>query len=187
MPTDQRDDGLSTFSMHAFDTTASNMFDGLREERGDALAPGSPAGEDLSALDPETAARRHLEHALTSAAVPALTVPTMAGTTSQFTSPIRSTRTTTWSASTRPWASPRASAPSRRSRPTTPWPRRPPTRATTPAWPTCRPSSSTTSTAAAPAGALFRLHLAKGARTRTGSVLAVTPSVTPTVSVHTAF
>jgi Zn-dependent metalloprotease len=100
MPTDQRDDGLSTFSMHAFDTTSSNMFDGLREERSAALAPGSPAGEeDLSALDPETAARRHLEHALTSAAVPALTVPTMAGTTSQFTSlgasevPLTRTRT----------------------------------------------------------------------------------------------
>jgi len=102
MPTDQRDDGLSTFSMHAFDTRSSNMFDDLREERGGAaLAPGAPAGarEDLSSLDPEEAARRHLQHALTSAAVPALTAPTVGGTATEFTSmgaesvPLTRTRT----------------------------------------------------------------------------------------------
>ncbi|HET8621121.1 MAG TPA: M4 family metallopeptidase [Acidimicrobiales bacterium] len=101
MPTDQRDDGLSTFSMHAFDSRSSTMFDDLREERsGDDVDLGPPgAAEDLSDLDPETAARRHLDQVLASAAVPALTAPTVAGDATGFSSlgattvPLTRTRT----------------------------------------------------------------------------------------------
>ena len=86
MPTDQRGDGLSTFSMHAFDSRSSTMFDDLRDERGGDADLGAPAGgEDLSDLDPETAARRHLDQVLASVAVPALTA-TVAGSATRFSS-----------------------------------------------------------------------------------------------------
>jgi Zn-dependent metalloprotease len=100
MPNEQTaDNGLSTFSLHAFDQSSSGAIGQLQEER--AAYPGvRPEGaESERNLDPETAARRFLGQALTSAAVPSFTAPVANGVTSQFktidteTVPLTGTRT----------------------------------------------------------------------------------------------
>ena len=100
MPSEeQTDNGLSTFSLHAFEESSSEVIEELREER-EAYPGLAPEGVGSDAeLDPETAARRYLREALESAAVPALTAPEDAGATSQFntigteTVPLTGTRT----------------------------------------------------------------------------------------------
>jgi Zn-dependent metalloprotease len=84
MANDEPTSGLKKFSMHAFEESSSGMINELQAEQGSHPAFGLAPTQDLSQLDPETAARRHLEQALTSAAVPALTAPTVHGTTSEF-------------------------------------------------------------------------------------------------------
>jgi Zn-dependent metalloprotease len=85
MANEESANGLTKFSMHAFDESSSGMIDDLRGEQGAHPAFALAPTQDLSDLDPETAARRHLEQALASATVPALTAPTVHGTTSEFT------------------------------------------------------------------------------------------------------
>jgi Zn-dependent metalloprotease len=100
MPDEQTaDNGLSTFSLHAFDQSSSGTIEQLQEER--AASPGvRPEGaESERDLDPETAARRFLGQALASAAVPSFTTPVANGVTSKFktigteTIPLTGTRT----------------------------------------------------------------------------------------------
>lgn len=100
MPNEQTaDNGLSTFSLHAFDESSSGAIEQLQEER--AAYPGvAPEGaESERDLDPETAARRFLGQALASAAVPSFSAPVANGVTSQFktigteTIPLTGTRT----------------------------------------------------------------------------------------------
>ena len=86
MATDETHNGLSRFSMHAFDESSAGMIDQLREEQTDYPAFGLDGGEDLSQLDPETAARRHLDQALASAAVPGLAAPAVPGAVSELVS-----------------------------------------------------------------------------------------------------
>lgn len=76
--------GLSKFSMHAFDESSAGMIDELQGEQRAHPAFALAPTQDLSDLDPETAARRHLEQALASTSVPALTAPTVRGATSEF-------------------------------------------------------------------------------------------------------
>lgn len=83
---DERDatNGLDTFSLHAFESSSAEAMEHLRQDRprypGFALEEAAPQGD----LDPETSARRYLGQALDSAAVPSLTAPEAAGTTSKF-------------------------------------------------------------------------------------------------------
>ena len=76
--------GLTTFSMHASDEASSNAVEQLQEERPPYLGVAPEGGERGSDLDPETAARRFLEQALTSEAVPSLIAPVANGVTSDF-------------------------------------------------------------------------------------------------------
>ena len=64
--------GLTRFSLHVADESSAGVLDGLDAER--AAAPAlRPEGVDtLAAVDPETAARRILDQALASPAVPSL-------------------------------------------------------------------------------------------------------------------
>lgn len=81
MPTEHdAGNGLTTFSAHAFEAS-SEVLASFDEER--TAYPGVIAGTE-SDLDPETAARRFLGQALESSALPSLTAPVSAGTTSQF-------------------------------------------------------------------------------------------------------
>jgi Zn-dependent metalloprotease len=67
------DQGMTTFSMHAFDDASRGVVDQL--QTGGGYAGVLPPGAGEAAVDPETAARRFLDRALTSDAVPALTAP----------------------------------------------------------------------------------------------------------------
>jgi Zn-dependent metalloprotease len=91
--------GLSAFSVHAYDDAASGVVDRLQSEPGD-LGHYRLAGADPgAAIDPETAARDYLDRALASAATPTFTTPAADGTTSRFktigteTVPLTGTRT----------------------------------------------------------------------------------------------
>ena len=83
MPTDAAN-GLTTFSLHATEDAASGTIEQLREES--AAHAGLAASDDSTGAteNPEAAARRYLAQALDSAAVPSLTAPQAAGTTSRF-------------------------------------------------------------------------------------------------------
>jgi Zn-dependent metalloprotease len=83
MPNDRPDEGMTTFSMHAFDSSSGGVVDELRSGRA-GYAGVLPAGAGEEAVDPETAARRFLERALASDAVPALTAPVADGRASDF-------------------------------------------------------------------------------------------------------
>jgi Zn-dependent metalloprotease len=73
--------GLTSASVHALDQSA-----GIEQlQRGASFAGVRPEGlADGSAIDPETAARRFLDQALASPAVPSFTAPVANGTTSEF-------------------------------------------------------------------------------------------------------
>ena len=97
MPNDQdAGNGLTTFSVHAFEESSAAALEQPRQER--EAYPGLAVTEE-SALDPETAARRFLGQALDSAAMPTLTAPVADGATSRFrtisteTVPLTGTRT----------------------------------------------------------------------------------------------
>lgn len=100
MPDEQAaGNGLSTFSLHAFDQSSSGAIEQLQAEQ--AASPGvRPEGaESERDLDPETAARRFLGQALASAAVPSFATPVANGVASKFktigteTIPLTGTRT----------------------------------------------------------------------------------------------
>lgn len=76
--------GLSRFSLHATEAASAAVLDRLAADR--AAAPGlRPEGTDApAAVDPETAARRILDQALASPAVPSLTAPVADGVVSEF-------------------------------------------------------------------------------------------------------
>src|SRR5262245_42582100 len=76
--------GLSRFSLHATEASSAAVLDQLAADR--AAAPGLwPEGTDApGAVDPETAARRILDQALASPAVPSLTAPVADGVVSEF-------------------------------------------------------------------------------------------------------
>jgi len=76
--------GLNSFSLHTSDESSSGPIEQLAEER--AAYPGlrpPGAARDMD-LDPESAARRFLDQAVGSDAVPSLTAPADAGTDRQF-------------------------------------------------------------------------------------------------------
>jgi Zn-dependent metalloprotease len=83
MPSEQGN-GLNSFSLHTSDESSSGAIAQLEEER--AASPGlRPPGADReSELDPETAARRFLDQAVASDAVPSLTAPAEYGAGRQF-------------------------------------------------------------------------------------------------------
>lgn len=100
MPSEQgAGNGLTTFSMHALDESSSGALEQLQEERAPYRGVAPEGGDRESDLDPETAARRILEQALASEAVPSLTSPVANGVTSDFktigteTIPLTNTRT----------------------------------------------------------------------------------------------
>jgi Zn-dependent metalloprotease len=100
MPSEQgAGNGLTTFSMHALDESSSGALEQLQEERTPYRGVAPEGGDHESDLDPETAARRFLEQALASEAVPSLTSPVANGVTSDFktigteTIPLTNTRT----------------------------------------------------------------------------------------------
>lgn len=91
--------GLSTFSLHAFDASSSDTMEQLQQERA-AYSTVRPEGFAYEReLDPETVARRYLDQALASEAVPSFEAPVVNGVTSRFTSlgtetiPLTDTRT----------------------------------------------------------------------------------------------
>ncbi|MCB2399352.1 M4 family metallopeptidase [Rhizobium ruizarguesonis] len=77
------DNGMKSFSMHVADAGSAPMFAALAEE--EASVPTfafRPAATDT--VDPETAARRYLDHALSSARVPEFAAPATDSAQSQF-------------------------------------------------------------------------------------------------------
>jgi Zn-dependent metalloprotease len=84
MPAEPTQNGLKTFSMHAYESSSSAAMEGLRAERNASLAIRGDATSSDSDVDPETAARRLLNQALASDAVPSLTAPVANGATSDF-------------------------------------------------------------------------------------------------------
>lgn len=93
------DNGLSAFSVHAFDEAASTVVGQWQfesPEMGHYRLAGAAPG---AAMDPETAARDYLDRALSSTAAPSFTTPVADGTTSKFktigteTVPLTGTRT----------------------------------------------------------------------------------------------
>ncbi len=79
------DNGLTTFSMHAFDPASAPLISKLKEEHVShpmfASLEGTPS---IAELDPETVARRYLSQALESKSVPELTAPVSPGGDSEF-------------------------------------------------------------------------------------------------------
>ena len=85
MPNEQdAGNGMTTFSLHALDESSSDAIEQLREEQTarPGLIPEAVVTE--SDLDPETVARRYLQQALASEAVPSMTAPVVYGTASKF-------------------------------------------------------------------------------------------------------
>ena len=82
-PKESTANGLATFSLHAKDEVSRTEVAALQAQP----AAGGPVfglAGDAQALDPETVARRYLDHALGSAAVPGLVAPSADGTPSVF-------------------------------------------------------------------------------------------------------
>lgn len=91
------DNGLMSFSLHAFDEPAAGVIEQLQME--ESQYPGIRGMGESPDVDPETAARRVLNQALISAATPSLTAPVANGASSEFkligteTVPLTRTRT----------------------------------------------------------------------------------------------
>ncbi|ANM00829.1 peptidase M4 family protein [Rhizobium anhuiense] len=90
--------GMKSFSMHVSDAGSAPMFAALAKEQSDLPTFAfEPAATQV--VDPETAARRYLGHALTSNSVPDFTAPSAENADSQFkvigteTVPLTHTRT----------------------------------------------------------------------------------------------
>jgi Zn-dependent metalloprotease len=95
----ERPNGLTNYSVHAYDAAGSATVDQLRSEQAAFLDFRPEGSQNLADLDPETAARRHLDQALASDAAAAFTAPEGAGAVSDFTAvstetvPLTGTRT----------------------------------------------------------------------------------------------
>jgi Zn-dependent metalloprotease len=94
-----RQNGLRTFALHALAPDAAPVVAKLGDDRPRQPAFALPATADLGRLDAETAARRYLDQALKSDAVPAFVAPATADAASEFktigteTIPLTGTRT----------------------------------------------------------------------------------------------
>ncbi len=77
--------GLTSFSLHAHDEASSKQFSALHAEQPGHPAFALPGGETVADLDPETVARRYLQQALESTALPAFTAPRSDGRATDFT------------------------------------------------------------------------------------------------------
>lgn len=75
--------GFKTLAMHVTEESGRRTFDALKAER-PASSAFSLSVSQPENLDPESAAKRILEHALASEAMPSLTAPTVDGTESNF-------------------------------------------------------------------------------------------------------
>jgi Zn-dependent metalloprotease len=75
--------GFKTISMHVTEAAGRRTFEALRDERSAAATFGITASRPEN-LDPESAAKRILEHALASDAAPTLTAPKAGGMESDF-------------------------------------------------------------------------------------------------------
>ena len=99
MTTDERPDGLTRLSLHAYDDTSSGALEEMHDQQAASLDRRPAGAPSMAALDPETAARRHLDEALASTAVPALNASSPGGVDSDFRSlgvetvPLTGTRT----------------------------------------------------------------------------------------------
>src|SRR5262249_15536498 len=93
------DNGLKTFTMHAFDEKTAPMVGKLSEERASSPAFSLTEARGVSRIDPETIAKRYLQGALDSTSVRSLTAPKPSGIESEFKSlgtetvPLTNTRT----------------------------------------------------------------------------------------------
>src|SRR5262245_23615027 len=77
--------GFATFGIHRTDAKAKPAMSALAAERAASPAFAAvPAPKDLAALDPETAARKHLALALESDALPAFEARSASGSPSEF-------------------------------------------------------------------------------------------------------
>ena len=91
--------GMETFSMHAFDEATAPMVDALMKDRGDHPSFSLTEEKEIAQLDPETVAKRYLDQALQSKAVPSFSAPTVEDVESEFKSlgteliPLTGTRT----------------------------------------------------------------------------------------------
>lgn len=75
--------GFAALALHITDVADAKIFAALRDERPNTATFSLPESQPEN-LDPESAAKRLLEHALASDALPALSAPTVAGTQSDF-------------------------------------------------------------------------------------------------------
>jgi Zn-dependent metalloprotease len=75
--------GFKALAMHVTEESGRRTFDALKAER-PASAAFSLSVNQPANLDPESAAKRILEHALASEAMPSLTAPTVGGAESSF-------------------------------------------------------------------------------------------------------
>ncbi len=75
--------GLTSFNMHALDKKSARMFAALESERSRFTAFAS-AATDVSAMDPESAARLYLKQAFDSDSVPRLTATVADGVKSEY-------------------------------------------------------------------------------------------------------
>ncbi|MGO6899518.1 M4 family metallopeptidase [Rhizobium ruizarguesonis] len=71
--------GMRSFSMHVADAGSASMFAALASQEPGAFEPAT-----TKAIDPETAARRYLDHALTSEEVPQFAAPSTDDAISRF-------------------------------------------------------------------------------------------------------
>src|SRR5262245_28736280 len=78
------DNGLKSFSLHTNNKGSRKAMEALIEEQSEAPSFGLAATADVGTLDPETVARRYLNQALNSDAVPQLTAPTIDDLNSEF-------------------------------------------------------------------------------------------------------
>lgn len=77
------ENGLRSYSFHSGDPSAAEVMDALTDER--ASSPAfALTGPDLSALDPETAARQYLSQSLASDAMPGFSAAAVNGAESEF-------------------------------------------------------------------------------------------------------
>jgi Zn-dependent metalloprotease len=78
------ENGLRTFTFHTHDENSAETVRVLRAERPSSATFATTAVTGLTNLDPETAARLHLQQALESSALPELTAPEVNRATPEF-------------------------------------------------------------------------------------------------------
>ena len=81
----EQDNGLTSFSLHAYDESSAKQLGALQAEQAGHAAFALPGVESIVELDPETVARRYLQQALESSSLPAFVTPQADGRTTDFT------------------------------------------------------------------------------------------------------